>query len=190
MAVWLFLYLVPVCFCLLPFFPSAAYPPFLKEISTNDDPQNPHILLSLHTCATCGCELIGWCSVGARVSLNFPISFFQFERIIDEFLDSTSGQDLAHCCYRLFDSDLFLNNTLSITTSIIERAIQVNIPLLFFFSWWFTSGFLLKKKERERKTKPGCMSEQCLQCDLLSSPTPWEQSGGQCGISKQMREGT
>ncbi|GJJ75326.1 hypothetical protein EMPS_07684 [Entomortierella parvispora] len=42
----------------------------------------------------------------------------------DEFLDGASGQDLAHCCYRLFDSDLFLNNTLSITSSIIDRAVQ------------------------------------------------------------------
>ena len=43
---------------------------------------------------------------------------------LDEFLD-LSGQDLASCCYRLFDSDLFQNNTLSISDAIIDRAIQV-----------------------------------------------------------------
>ncbi|KAG0255370.1 hypothetical protein BG011_005180, partial [Mortierella polycephala] len=42
----------------------------------------------------------------------------------DEFLDST-GDDLEQCCIRLFDSDLFGNNTLSIAASIIDRAIQV-----------------------------------------------------------------
>ncbi|KAF8926865.1 hypothetical protein BGZ58_010854, partial [Dissophora ornata] len=40
-----------------------------------------------------------------------------------EFLD-LSGQDLANCCYRLFDSDLFQNNTFSISDAIIDRAIQ------------------------------------------------------------------
>ncbi|KAF9961634.1 hypothetical protein BGZ72_002725 [Mortierella alpina] len=41
----------------------------------------------------------------------------------DEFLDP-AGRDLEQSCYRLFDSDLFQNNTLSIAASIIDRAIQ------------------------------------------------------------------
>ncbi|KAF9935499.1 hypothetical protein BGZ67_003387 [Mortierella alpina] len=41
----------------------------------------------------------------------------------DEFLDPV-GRDLEQSCYRLFDSDLFQNNTLSIAASIIDRAIQ------------------------------------------------------------------
>ncbi|KAF9135779.1 hypothetical protein BGW39_000076 [Mortierella sp. 14UC] len=41
----------------------------------------------------------------------------------DDFLDA-SGQDLASCCYRLFDSDLFQDNTLAIVTAILDRAIE------------------------------------------------------------------
>ncbi|KAF9281538.1 hypothetical protein BGZ68_006576 [Mortierella alpina] len=41
----------------------------------------------------------------------------------DEFLDP-AGRDLEQSCYRLFDSDLFQNNTLSIAASVIDRAIQ------------------------------------------------------------------
>ncbi|KAG0069621.1 hypothetical protein BGZ92_004639, partial [Podila epicladia] len=41
----------------------------------------------------------------------------------DEFLDN-SGQDLAQCCYRLLDSEVFQQNTLAVTNAIIDRAIQ------------------------------------------------------------------
>ncbi|KAK5799325.1 hypothetical protein F5H01DRAFT_357186 [Linnemannia elongata] len=41
----------------------------------------------------------------------------------DDFLDN-SGQDLANCCYRLFDSEMFQNNTLSIVSAILDRAIE------------------------------------------------------------------
>ncbi|KAF9284786.1 hypothetical protein BGZ68_004435 [Mortierella alpina] len=41
----------------------------------------------------------------------------------DEFLDD-SGQDLVHCCYRLFDSDVYQQHMETITRSIIDRAIQ------------------------------------------------------------------
>ncbi|KAF9927881.1 hypothetical protein FBU30_002803 [Linnemannia zychae] len=41
----------------------------------------------------------------------------------DDFLDA-SGQDLANCCYRLLDSDLFLNNSLATVTAILDRAIE------------------------------------------------------------------
>ncbi|KAF9964440.1 hypothetical protein BGZ70_006457 [Mortierella alpina] len=44
----------------------------------------------------------------------------------DEFLDP-AGRDLEQSCYRLLDSDLFQNNTLSIAASIIDRAIQVRV---------------------------------------------------------------
>ncbi|KAK3839926.1 MAG: hypothetical protein J3R72DRAFT_447006 [Linnemannia gamsii] len=40
----------------------------------------------------------------------------------DEFLDE-SGQDLVHCCYRLFDSHVFQRNTETVTRAIIDRAI-------------------------------------------------------------------
>lgn len=52
----------------------------------------------------------------------------QFHFHLDEFLDN-SGQDLAQCCYRLLDSDVFQQNTLAVTNSIIERAIQVSFLL-------------------------------------------------------------
>lgn len=42
----------------------------------------------------------------------------------------SSAQDLARCCYRLLDSDLFQNNTMSITDTIIDRAIEVRSSLL------------------------------------------------------------
>ncbi|KAH7044207.1 hypothetical protein BKA57DRAFT_507576 [Linnemannia elongata] len=42
----------------------------------------------------------------------------------DDFLDN-SGQDLANCCYRLFDSEMFQNNTLSIVSAILDRAIEI-----------------------------------------------------------------
>ncbi|KAF8946466.1 hypothetical protein BGZ47_000469 [Haplosporangium gracile] len=41
----------------------------------------------------------------------------------DDFLDA-SGQDLANCCYRLFDSEMFQNNTLAIVSAILDRAIE------------------------------------------------------------------
>ncbi|KAG0213411.1 hypothetical protein BGX28_004467 [Mortierella sp. GBA30] len=41
----------------------------------------------------------------------------------EEFLD-TSGQDLAQCCYRLFDSEIYKQHMETITRSIIDRAIQ------------------------------------------------------------------
>ncbi|CAO3566243.1 unnamed protein product [Mortierella alpina] len=53
--------------------------------------------------------------VGAFLSL---IVLYQ-----DEFLDA-SGQDLVHCCYRLFDSDVYQQHMEAITRSIIDRAIQ------------------------------------------------------------------
>ncbi|KAF9941042.1 hypothetical protein BGZ67_006098 [Mortierella alpina] len=53
--------------------------------------------------------------VGAFLSL---IVLYQ-----DEFLDA-SGQDLVHCCYRLFDSDIYQQHMEAITRSIIDRAIQ------------------------------------------------------------------
>ncbi|KAI1317025.1 hypothetical protein EDD11_009091 [Mortierella claussenii] len=79
----------------------------------------------------------------------------------DEFLDA-SGQDLAQCCYRLFDSDLFQNNTLSISSAIIDRAIQSQVEqdmwityhVLFYagiefpkvYNWMLTSEFFAKLK--------------------------------------------
>ncbi|KAF9961485.1 hypothetical protein BGZ70_008281 [Mortierella alpina] len=53
--------------------------------------------------------------VGAFLSL---IVLYQ-----DEFLDA-SGQDLVHCCYRLFDSDVYQQHMEAITRSIIDRAVQ------------------------------------------------------------------
>ncbi|KAG0364703.1 hypothetical protein BGX24_004486 [Mortierella sp. AD032] len=41
----------------------------------------------------------------------------------DDFLDA-SGQDLANCCYRLFDSDLFQNNSLAVISAVLDRAIE------------------------------------------------------------------
>ncbi|KAF9109198.1 hypothetical protein BGX27_007876 [Mortierella sp. AM989] len=79
----------------------------------------------------------------------------------DEFLDPSS-QDLEQCCYRLIDSDLFQNNTLSITTAIIDRAIQsqavedmwVTYHLLLYagmefpkvYHWMLTSEYFAKLK--------------------------------------------
>ena len=62
--------------------------------------------------------------------LSFLVSVCEY---IDEFMDS-SAQDLAQCCYRLLDSDLFQNNTMSITDTIIDRAIEVRSHLL---SWGY-----------------------------------------------------
>ncbi|KAF9377208.1 hypothetical protein CPC16_011929 [Podila verticillata] len=79
----------------------------------------------------------------------------------DEFLDN-SGQDLAQCCYRLLDSDVFQQNTLAVTNSIIERAIQspvdqdmwVTYHILLYagkefpkvYSWMLRSEFFAKLK--------------------------------------------
>ncbi|KAF9175023.1 hypothetical protein BGX21_004200 [Mortierella sp. AD011] len=79
----------------------------------------------------------------------------------DEFLDP-SGQDLEQCCYRLIDSDLFQNNTLSITTAIIDRAVQsqneddmwITYHVLLYagmefpkvYHWMLTSEYLAKLK--------------------------------------------
>lgn len=67
----------------------------------------------------------------------FPCPFFS----IDDFLDN-SGQDLAQCCYRLLDSEVFQQNTLAVTNSIIERAIQVSflLPLLLLSDVPLCSG--------------------------------------------------
>ncbi|ORZ27923.1 hypothetical protein BCR41DRAFT_346247, partial [Lobosporangium transversale] len=78
-----------------------------------------------------------------------------------QFLDQ-SGQDLAQCCYRLFDSDLFQNNTLSITSTISDRAVQnqaeedlwVTYHFLYYagmvtpkaYNWMLTSEFFAKLK--------------------------------------------
>ncbi|KAG0338076.1 hypothetical protein BG000_004584 [Podila horticola] len=79
----------------------------------------------------------------------------------DEFLDN-SGQDLAQCCYRLLDSDVFQQNTLAVTNSIIERAIQspvdqdmwVTYHILLYagkefpkvYNWMLRSEFFAKLK--------------------------------------------
>ncbi|KAG0215269.1 hypothetical protein BGX28_000488 [Mortierella sp. GBA30] len=82
-------------------------------------------------------------------------------RYQDDFLDP-AGQDLTQCCYRLLDSDLFQNNTLSIAASIIERAIQtqekddlwITYNVLFHagqeypkvYNWMLKSEFFAKLK--------------------------------------------
>ncbi|CAO3566378.1 unnamed protein product [Mortierella alpina] len=79
----------------------------------------------------------------------------------DEFLDP-AGRDLEQSCYRLLDSDLFQNNTLSIVASIIDRAIQsqdnhdmwitYNVLLCAgqelpkIFNWMLKSEFFAKLK--------------------------------------------
>jgi len=47
-------------------------------------------------------------------------------------------QDLTRCCYRLFDSDLFQTNMLSISDAIIDRAIQVSFHRrdILGFEWY------------------------------------------------------
>ncbi|KAF9302902.1 hypothetical protein BGZ74_004678 [Mortierella antarctica] len=79
----------------------------------------------------------------------------------DEFLDN-SGQDLAQCCYRLLDSEAFQQNTLAVTNSIIDRAIQspvdqdmwVTYHILLYagkefpkvYNWMLRSEFFAKLK--------------------------------------------
>ncbi|KAF9585962.1 hypothetical protein BGW38_010777 [Lunasporangiospora selenospora] len=79
----------------------------------------------------------------------------------DEFLDA-AGQDLAHCCYRLFDSALFQNNALGISSLVIDRAIQsqdekdlwITYHILFYagqentkvYHWMLKSEFIAKLK--------------------------------------------
>ncbi|KAG0021045.1 hypothetical protein BGZ82_011439 [Podila clonocystis] len=79
----------------------------------------------------------------------------------DEFLDN-SGQDLVQCCYRLLDSEVFQQNTLAVTNSIIERAIQspvgqdmwVTYHILLYagkefpkvYNWMLRSEFFAKLK--------------------------------------------
>ncbi|KAF9403994.1 hypothetical protein BGZ76_007149, partial [Entomortierella beljakovae] len=41
----------------------------------------------------------------------------------DDYMDP-AGQDLTQCCYRLFDSDVFKQNTEAIAVSIIDQAIK------------------------------------------------------------------
>ncbi|KAG0370564.1 hypothetical protein BGX24_001986 [Mortierella sp. AD032] len=81
----------------------------------------------------------------------------------DEFLDE-SGQDLAHCCYRLFDSHVFQRNTETVTRAIIDRAIGssndrdmwITYHVLLhagkespkIFHWMFRNEFFSKLKDQ------------------------------------------
>ncbi|KAG0343356.1 hypothetical protein BG004_005367 [Podila humilis] len=86
----------------------------------------------------------------------------------EEFMDQ-AGQDLTQCCFQLLDSDVFQQNTLFITNSIIERAIQdpsptdnwvtYNILLLAgkefpkVYNWMLRSEFFAKLKYQILQTE-------------------------------------
>ncbi|KAF9354408.1 hypothetical protein BGX34_011032 [Mortierella sp. NVP85] len=86
----------------------------------------------------------------------------------DEFMDS-SMQDLTRCCYRLFDSDLFQTNMLSISDAIIDRAIQsqseedmwISYHVLYYagkefpkiYEWMLKSEFFAKLKYQIMQTE-------------------------------------
>ncbi|KAF9125998.1 hypothetical protein BGW39_006990 [Mortierella sp. 14UC] len=81
----------------------------------------------------------------------------------DKFLDE-SGQDLAYCCYRLFDSEVFQRNTEAVTRAIIDRATEssddkdmwITYHVLLhagkesprIFRWMFNNEFFSKLKDQ------------------------------------------
>ncbi|KAG0367001.1 hypothetical protein BC939DRAFT_444622 [Gamsiella multidivaricata] len=112
----------------------------------------------------------------------------------DEFLDG-SGQDLAQCCYRLFDSNVFQRYMEIITRSIIDRAIQspedkdmwITYQVLIYagkefpkvFHWMLKSEFFAKLKYQILKQEGTrmqplavnimyemCRVQQLKECDL------------------------
>ncbi|KAF9097715.1 hypothetical protein BGX23_008140 [Mortierella sp. AD031] len=75
----------------------------------------------------------------------------------DDFLDA-SGQDLTNCCYRLFDSDLFQNNTLATVSAIVDRAIESQEDK----DMWITYQILLQAGKENQKVFHWVMKSEYL----------------------------
>ncbi|KAF9909437.1 hypothetical protein EC991_008576 [Linnemannia zychae] len=102
--------------------------------------------------------------------------------MIHEFLDE-SGQDLAYCCYRLFDSEVFQHHTEAVIRAIINRAIEssdeedmwiIYHVLLYagkesprIFRWMFRSEFFRKLKGQIQRQEGTTMRVQLLAMALL-----------------------